>query len=109
MRQPDFESAIARLHGVWSELAVAVSAVAERSMEISPTLFIHHNSVIKGKRRQYRHSLVDSYMTPEFPRALVWANKHRPDLTAIYRRTKKRRTEKKCIGRIIKEWRDNHE
>jgi hypothetical protein len=91
MRQPDFESAIARLHDAWSEFAVAISAAVERIMERLPTLSIHHNSC------------------NEFGRALDWAEKHRPDLVAIYWRTKKWRTEKKCRGRIIKEWRKEHE
>lgn len=91
MRQPDLESCITTLHKAWSEFSDAISAAVERIMERLPTVYIHHNS------------------RNEFGRALDWAEKHRPDLVAIYRRTKKWRTEKKCIGRIIKEWRDNHE
>ena len=91
MRQPDFESAIARLHEAWSEFSTAISAAVERFTERLPTLYIHHNSY------------------NEFGRALDWANQHRPDLVAIYLRTKKWRTEKKCMGLIIKEWRKDHE
>lgn len=41
-----------------------------------------------------------------FGRALIWAEKHRPALVAIYWRTKKWRTRKKIMRRIIKEWRE---
>lgn len=39
----------------------------------------------------------------------LWAYINRPELVGIYRHTKKWRTQKKCMGRIKKEWRNYHE
>lgn len=85
------EECVARLREAESEFAAAIASAVKGVMERLPQVSIHFNS------------------RNEFGCAPDLAEKHRPDLVAIYWRTKKWRTQKKCMGRIKKEWRNYHE